>query len=139
MHKIENVMAAQSELELQPQEQSMPTAIHRAKIIKAAAKQSVKFQRMRDEDEQSTSVVHASARVNMASSANGNAICCFRWEGMRMKLLAIASIGTGCVVAACVLWILLPDPSFVPHISSCLLYTSPSPRDRQKSRMPSSA
>ena len=25
------------------------------------------------------------------------------------------------------------------HISTCLLYTSPSPRDRQKSRMPSSA
>ena len=25
------------------------------------------------------------------------------------------------------------------HIQSCLLYTSPSPRDRQKSRMPSSA
>ena len=25
------------------------------------------------------------------------------------------------------------------HISNCLLYTSPSPRDRQKSRMPSSA
>jgi hypothetical protein len=25
------------------------------------------------------------------------------------------------------------------HIYSCLLYTSPSPRDRQKSRMPSSA
>ena len=25
------------------------------------------------------------------------------------------------------------------HIISCLLYTSPSPRDRQKSRMPSSA
>ena len=25
------------------------------------------------------------------------------------------------------------------HIKSCLLYTSPSPRDRQKSRMPSSA
>ena len=30
--------------------------------------------------------------------------------------------------------------SFVLHISyTCLLYTSPSPRDRQKSRMPSSA
>ena len=27
----------------------------------------------------------------------------------------------------------------VPFFSSCLLYTSPSPRDRQKSRMPSSA
>mgnify|MGYP003315429293 FL=1 len=26
-----------------------------------------------------------------------------------------------------------------PHVFSCLLYTSPSPRDRQKSRMPSSA
>ena len=25
------------------------------------------------------------------------------------------------------------------HVISCLLYTSPSPRDRQKSRMPSSA
>ena len=25
------------------------------------------------------------------------------------------------------------------HIGDCLLYTSPSPRDRQKSRMPSSA
>ena len=27
----------------------------------------------------------------------------------------------------------------VDHIIPCLLYTSPSPRDRQKSRMPSSA
>src|SRR5665213_3738643 len=26
-----------------------------------------------------------------------------------------------------------------PHAKPCLLYTSPSPRDRQKSRMPSSA
>src|SRR5678810_20395 len=26
-----------------------------------------------------------------------------------------------------------------PHTHACLLYTSPSPRDRQKSRMPSSA
>ena len=28
---------------------------------------------------------------------------------------------------------------FVPKVKVCLLYTSPSPRDRQKSRMPSSA
>ena len=28
---------------------------------------------------------------------------------------------------------------FIKFIKSCLLYTSPSPRDRQKSRMPSSA
>ena len=30
-------------------------------------------------------------------------------------------------------------PSDVPNLNNCLLYTSPSPRDRQKSRMPSSA
>ena len=29
--------------------------------------------------------------------------------------------------------------SFLDRINICLLYTSPSPRDRQKSRMPSSA
>ena len=28
---------------------------------------------------------------------------------------------------------------FIAHMDTCLLYTSPSPRDRQKSRMPSSA
>ena len=27
----------------------------------------------------------------------------------------------------------------ISHVKTCLLYTSPSPRDRQKSRMPSSA
>ena len=30
-------------------------------------------------------------------------------------------------------------PEDVPRLKACLLYTSPSPRDRQKSRMPSSA
>ena len=30
-------------------------------------------------------------------------------------------------------------PLSVPIYETCLLYTSPSPRDRQKSRMPSSA
>ena len=34
----------------------------------------------------------------------------------------------------------IKNPIFdYPIISTCLLYTSPSPRDRQKSRMPSSA
>ena len=32
-----------------------------------------------------------------------------------------------------------PTDSFSYRIHTCLLYTSPSPRDRQKSRMPSSA
>ena len=31
------------------------------------------------------------------------------------------------------------DEALAGHASACLLYTSPSPRDRQKSRMPSSA
>ena len=31
------------------------------------------------------------------------------------------------------------DDGLADYISCCLLYTSPSPRDRQKSRMPSSA
>ena len=31
------------------------------------------------------------------------------------------------------------DPSAPKYLETCLLYTSPSPRDRQKSRMPSSA
>ena len=31
------------------------------------------------------------------------------------------------------------DESMIPQLFNCLLYTSPSPRDRQKSRMPSSA
>jgi aspartate aminotransferase-like enzyme len=33
----------------------------------------------------------------------------------------------------------LPEALFLTSSGSCLLYTSPSPRDRQKSRMPSSA
>ena len=31
------------------------------------------------------------------------------------------------------------DPGHIPHSQACLLYTSPSPRDRTRSRMPSSA
>ena len=33
----------------------------------------------------------------------------------------------------------ITDSDLPPHQNCCLLYTSPSPRDRQKSRMPSSA
>ena len=29
--------------------------------------------------------------------------------------------------------------AYCPHLGACLLYTSPSPRDRTRSRMPSSA
>ena len=37
------------------------------------------------------------------------------------------------------LWWLLNAPQATGNVITCLLYTSPSPRDRQKSRMPSSA
>ena len=33
----------------------------------------------------------------------------------------------------------IASPTAIVHCAGCLLYTSPSPRDRQKSRMPSSA
>ena len=36
-------------------------------------------------------------------------------------------------------YVILPEDATPTGSSSCLLYTSPSPRDRQKSRMPSSA
>ena len=35
--------------------------------------------------------------------------------------------------------VLQAGPCEVTQVKTCLLYTSPSPRDRQKSRMPSSA
>ena len=36
-------------------------------------------------------------------------------------------------------WVLHQIGMLDEHFVTCLLYTSPSPRDRQKSRMPSSA
>ena len=39
----------------------------------------------------------------------------------------------------CLNGILISKIKIPPFITTCLLYTSPSPRDRQKSRMPSSA
>ena len=44
----------------------------------------------------------------------------------------ILGLGSGSTAA-------LMIKSLAEQIRSCLLYTSPSPRDRQKSRMPSSA
>ena len=45
-------------------------------------------------------------------------------------ILTLSFTGLGVVIAS---------SEFVFNIINCLLYTSPSPRDRQKSRMPSSA
>ena len=43
------------------------------------------------------------------------------------------------LLAAAFAWTVAGSFSRMPQIYTCLLYTSPSPRDRQKSRMPSSA
>ena len=64
------------------------------------------------------------------------------FEGLRQKqsedgigFLGIYSMFTGGAWERCSIGGL----GIMPYISACLLYTSPSPRDRQKSRMPSSA
>ena len=50
---------------------------------------------------------------------------------------ADVALGVGQDYSAAV--VMNKDYQIVAHYRSCLLYTSPSPRDRQKSRMPSSA
>ena len=62
---------------------------------------------------------YAVPRLNKNGSANG-------WWHYR-ECLAGGATGTVARI------------DFSPHRKACLLYTSPSPRDRQKSRMPSSA
>ena len=55
--------------------------------------------------------------------------------GNTEKVVDIASVNAGAAAAS------YGDPALLPlgETYTCLLYTSPSPRDRQKSRMPSSA
>ena len=54
------------------------------------------------------------------------------------KVAAQTSLQTGASQAAQGLGSLVGPEAYQTH-PTCLLYTSPSPRDRQKSRMPSSA
>ena len=53
----------------------------------------------------------------------------------------VSGTGTSAAVAAgkTIIAYAKADDGTNPNITACLLYTSPSPRDRQKSRMPSSA
>ena len=50
-----------------------------------------------------------------------------------------ADVKSAAVACGEYVWELPMHDYFSDQIKSCLLYTSPSPRDRQKSRMPSSA
>ena len=65
------------------------------------------------------------------------------------RALRLLKWGAGLLLGAVAAWLLWQwandmagvrrEAPKVPTIIPCLLYTSPSPRDRQKSRMPSSA
>ena len=58
------------------------------------------------------------------------------WIGSNVTIMEGARIGKNCrIFPGAVLSAIPQDLKF----NGCLLYTSPSPRDRQKSRMPSSA
>ena len=52
---------------------------------------------------------------------------------------ASVGFGKGVLTVLVLTVILCASVWVIAHRKSCLLYTSPSPRDRQKSRMPSSA
>ena len=58
---------------------------------------------------------------------------------MRNYLIFIQSILLGIFLAFGAHAQSIKNPGILVHAADCLLYTSPSPRDRQKSRMPSSA
>ena len=65
-------------------------------------------------------------------------------KGTGDKTIAIGLVALGHMVLGLIGAAIfpLPDIRVIPFIlvsTICLLYTSPSPRDRQKSRMPSSA
>ena len=54
--------------------------------------------------------------------------------GAKVAIIEVNEIGGTCVIRGCV-----PKKLMVYAAKSCLLYTSPSPRDVLRARMPSSA
>ena len=60
------------------------------------------------------------------------------WMGANLQITAIVTGALAVVLGGDVFWSLI-GLLIGQLLGGCLLYTSPSPRDRQKSRMPSSA
>jgi len=61
---------------------------------------------------------------------------------MRLQIIELLLLGLpieGCSVTAIQKKLAIPQSTISQHLQTCLLYTSPSPRDRTRSRMPSSA
>ena len=80
--------------------------------------------------------------VLVASDLNHAAL--IGWQDLQKLRVILASFPEVAAVARCYSELKTKTLSAFPDIfsdtlDSCLLYTSPSPRDRQKSRMPSSA
>ena len=73
-----------------------------------------------------------SATIPNANGPRGGGGVVFPGAGMSGDISKVVCSGT-------TMRIQMNDGSFLQTNNSCLLYTSPSPRDRQKSRMPSSA
>src|SRR5665811_2593150 len=74
--------------------------------------------------------------IGQAFVANGierRSVRAIRWAGWH----ALPGAGVECLSRLALLLLILPLQ--VGWLSVCLLYTSPSPRDRTRSRMPSSA
>ena len=77
--------------------------------------------------------------VVVIGSGPGGYVCAIRLAQLGFKTAIVEkynSLGGTCLNVGCIPSKSLLDSS---HHYDCLLYTSPSPRDRQKSRMPSSA
>ena len=90
-------------------------------------KNSVGLQLVRAADSVSANIAegfgryHKKDKIKFYQYAKGSALECYDW------------------LLKCKHRKLLNESQLLDHIETCLLYTSPSPRDRQKSRMPSSA
>ena len=76
--------------------------------------------------------------VSVVGSDDDNRIICVRFACRDLGLLMFGSHFSCCDSSSLYIDNLLKILGYIESII-CLLYTSPSPRDRQKSRMPSSA
>ena len=74
-----------------------------------------------------------------AGFASGSDILLADYERLRSSDILIALMDTNDVGLAAEMGIAFERNIPIFQLYTCLLYTSPSPRDRQKSRMPSSA
>ena len=104
------------------------TARHRSVAVTAAVLLSA-----------STVMVYGAAASNAATATpKTGGIINFLTHQTRLDAMDPAQIYTGRDISFETAYIVRTLTSF-KHVADCLLYTSPSPRDRTRSRMPSSA